>query len=410
MDRPESRSPGGRCRLGWPASRCLGPPGDRGSRAVVAGAAHRRGSWRCGCGHGARRGHRGSWTVDVRVEAPVGAATASRPRRPAVVTGTPRLRVAATLPAYPAVVPGDVVVEGSIRPRPRPATASTSADRGGRHAQPDADRRAAPWIAHVVEGVRRPARAPSPRPCPSRRRAWPPGSSSACATASTATWRRRSRRPASATSSRSRAGTSRSWPRPSRRVAGPARAAGARSVVTMVAIVGYVVFAGASRVGRPGRRDGGGRAPGRASAAGRAGRRGARLGGDASCCWSDPGLVGDAGFQLSALATAGLIAWATPLTAAIERLGRGRLPGWLAESLGGLAGGPGRDAADRSCSFGRLAIVAPRGQPGDRARSSRPAMAAGPGGAAGRRAGRRRLPPPIVGAVLAAPAWVLARG
>ena len=106
-----------------------------------------------------------------------------------------------------------------------------------------------------------------------------------------------------------------------------------RSVVTMAAIVAYVVFAGASAsVVRAG-----------AMAAvvllaresGRAGRAAAALGWAATILLvADPGLVGDAGFQLSALATAGLIAWATPATDAIERFGKGRVPHWLAESLG----------------------------------------------------------------------------
>ena len=68
---------------------------------------------------------------------------------------------------------------------------------------------------------------------------------------------------------------------------------------------------------------------------GRAGRAAAALGWAATLLLvSDPGLIGDAGFQLSSLATAGLIAWATPLTEWIGRLGRGRIPRWLAESLG----------------------------------------------------------------------------
>ncbi len=49
---------------------------------------------------------------------------------------------------------------------------------------------------------------------------------------------------------------------------------------------------------------------------------------------ADPATVGDAGFQLSVLATAGLIAWATSITERLRAWHAGRLPGWLAESLG----------------------------------------------------------------------------
>jgi len=45
---------------------------------------------------------------------------------------------------------------------------------------------------------------------------------------------------------------------------------------------------------------------------------------------ADPGLVLDPGFQLSALATAGLIAWGSRLARWLDRIGRGRLPAWLA--------------------------------------------------------------------------------
>ena len=63
---------------------------------------------------------------------------------------------------------------------------------------------------------------------------------------------------------------------------------------------------------------------------GRAGRAAAALGWAATLLLlADPRLVGDAGFQLSALATAGLIAWATPLTERLDRCD-GRPPAALA--------------------------------------------------------------------------------
>ncbi len=179
-----------------------------------------------------------------------------------------------------------------------------------------------------------------------------------------------------------------------------------RSVVTIVAIVAYVAFAGAS--------------PSVVRAAlmaavvllaresGRAGRAAAALGWAATLLLvSDPGLIGDAGFQLSSLATAGLIAWATPLTGWIEGLGRGRLPHWLAESLGVSLAAQAATLPIVLVSFGRLAILSPIVNlvvvP-----LVAPAMAAGVvalvagaalvGGA-----------PVMVGVVAAAPGWVILR-
>ena len=59
----------------------------------------------------------------------------------------------------------------------------------------------------------------------------------------------------------------------------------------------------------------------RESRAARAGRPRRSAGRRSLLLLADPALIGDAGFQLSSLATAGLIAWATPLTAWIETTG-----------------------------------------------------------------------------------------
>src|SRR6185503_12528843 len=101
-----------------------------------------------------------------------------------------------------------------------------------------------------------------------------------------------------------------------------------RSIVTVVAIVIYVAFAGGSpSVVRAGLMAG---VVLLARESGRAGRATAALGWAATLLLlADPGLIRDAGFQLSSLATAGLIAWGTPLTGWIESAGRGRLPHWL---------------------------------------------------------------------------------
>ncbi|MEP6638789.1 MAG: ComEC/Rec2 family competence protein [Chloroflexota bacterium] len=179
-----------------------------------------------------------------------------------------------------------------------------------------------------------------------------------------------------------------------------------RSVVTILAIAAYVAFAGATASVV--------RAALMAAVVllaretGRAGRAAAALAWAATLLLlADPELIGDAGFQLSSLATAGLIAWATPLTSWIEAVGRGRLPRWLAESLGVSLAAQAATLPIILVSFGRLAVLSPLVNlfvvP-----LVAPAMAAGlialVGGAvvlAGA--------PSIVGAVAAAPGWVVLR-
>jgi competence protein ComEC len=131
-----------------------------------------------------------------------------------------------------------------------------------------------------------------------------------------------------------------------------------RSVLTMLAIVAYVLFSGASpSVVRAAAMAG---VVLLARESGRAGRAAAALG------WAvtvlllvDPALIADAGFQLSSIATAGLIAWAIPLGAWIGRLGGGWLPGWLAESLGVSLAAQAATLPVVLATFGRLALIAP---------------------------------------------------
>ena len=131
-----------------------------------------------------------------------------------------------------------------------------------------------------------------------------------------------------------------------------------RSVLTMLAIVAYVCFSGASpSVVRAAAMAG---VVLLARESGRAGRAAAALG------WAvvllllaDPALIADAGFQLSSLATAGLIAWATPLGDRIGRLGGGRVPGWLAESLGVSLAAQAATLPVVLATFGRLALISP---------------------------------------------------
>jgi competence protein ComEC len=131
-----------------------------------------------------------------------------------------------------------------------------------------------------------------------------------------------------------------------------------RSLVTIVAIVGYTAFAGASAsVLRAAVMAG---VVLLARESGRAGTAAAALGWAVTILLlADPGLVLDPGFQLSALATAGLIAWATPLTRRLERAGRGRLPGWVAEGLGVSLAAQAATLPIVLAAFGRLALVAP---------------------------------------------------
>ena len=70
-------------------------------------------------------------------------------------------------------------------------------------------------------------------------------------------------------------------------------------------------------------------------------------------------MIGDAGFRLSVMATAGLLAWASPLGAWIGRLGGGRVPGWLAESLGISLAAQAATLPDVLATFGRLSLVSP---------------------------------------------------
>ena len=131
-----------------------------------------------------------------------------------------------------------------------------------------------------------------------------------------------------------------------------------RSVATLVAIVAYTIAAGASPSVV--------RAAVMAAVAlvaresGRAGAAVVALGwAVALLLLADPGTVADPGFQLSVLATAGLIAWATPITDRLRRWRGGRLPGWLAESLGISFAAEAATLPVVLAGFGRLAILAP---------------------------------------------------
>ncbi|HYU48989.1 MAG TPA: ComEC/Rec2 family competence protein [Candidatus Limnocylindria bacterium] len=74
---------------------------------------------------------------------------------------------------------------------------------------------------------------------------------------------------------------------------------------------------------------------------------------------ADPGYVVDPGFALSAAATGGLIAWATPLTERLAGWQNGRLPRWLCESLAVSIAAEAATLPIALAWFGRFALLAP---------------------------------------------------
>ena len=131
-----------------------------------------------------------------------------------------------------------------------------------------------------------------------------------------------------------------------------------RSLVLAIAIVAYVLFAGASpSVVRAAAMAG---VVLLARETGRAGRAAAALGWAAAILLIvEPSLVLDAGFQLSTLATAGILAWADRLDRRLRTVAGGRLPGWLAESLAVSLSAQAATLPVVLATFGRLAIISP---------------------------------------------------
>jgi competence protein ComEC len=131
-----------------------------------------------------------------------------------------------------------------------------------------------------------------------------------------------------------------------------------RSLVLVLAIVAYVLFAGASAsVVRAAAMAG---VVLLARETGRAGRAAAALGWAAALLLiADPALVSDPGFQLSSLATGGILAWANRIQAVLRGLGGGRIPGWLAESLAISLAAQAATLPVVLLAFGRLAIISP---------------------------------------------------
>jgi competence protein ComEC len=177
-----------------------------------------------------------------------------------------------------------------------------------------------------------------------------------------------------------------------------------RMVLTAVAIVGYVVFVGPSpSVLRAAAMAGVVMA---ARELGRPSRAAAAIGwAVAGLLVLSPPMVEDPGFRLSALATIGLISWGTPLA---ERLGGpnpGRVRSWLAESLGVSLAAQLATLPVVVLSFGRLSIVSPLVNLGVVPLVA-PAMGAGAVALGGGLMSLAGLPS-IVAAILGLPAWVL---
>jgi len=131
-----------------------------------------------------------------------------------------------------------------------------------------------------------------------------------------------------------------------------------RSVLTGVAIALYVLFVGPSpSVLRAGAMAGIALA---ARELGRPSRAAAAMGlAVAILLVLNPASVDDPGFRLSVLATAGLMAWGTPLARRLSGPAPGRARAWLAESLGVSLAAQAATMPVILLEFGRLSLVAP---------------------------------------------------
>ncbi len=135
------------------------------------------------------------------------------------------------------------------------------------------------------------------------------------------------------------------------------RARRTRSGAILLAIVAYTLLAGASAsVVRAAAMAG---VALLARESGRPGTAAAALGWAVTLMVvASPASAADVGLQLSAAATAGLIAWSAPLAAVIERRA-GWLPGWVREGLGVSLAAQAATLPIVLVAFGRLAPLAP---------------------------------------------------
>ena len=135
------------------------------------------------------------------------------------------------------------------------------------------------------------------------------------------------------------------------------RARRTRSGAVLVAIVAYTVLAGASAsVVRAAAMTG---VALLARETGRPGTAAAALGwAVAGLLVASPASAADVGLQLSAAATAGLIAWSAPITAVLDRR-IGWAPGWIREGLGVSLAAQAATLPLVLVAFGRLAPLSP---------------------------------------------------
>jgi competence protein ComEC len=93
------------------------------------------------------------------------------------------------------------------------------------------------------------------------------------------------------------------------------------------------------------------------------GRRGGAAGALGLAAWGmivvDPAIVEDVGFRLSVAATAGLLAWGTPLAAWLGDRLPARVPGWLVESMGVSLAAQAATLPLVLLHFGRVSLVSP---------------------------------------------------
>ncbi len=131
-----------------------------------------------------------------------------------------------------------------------------------------------------------------------------------------------------------------------------------RAIATVAAVAAYTVLVGASpSVLRAALMAGIVLA---ARESGRATRAAAALGWAATLMLvADPGVALDAGFQLSTVATAGLVAWSAPLTRRLRAGPAARLPAALTETLGVSLAAQAATLPVILLDFGRLSLVAP---------------------------------------------------
>ena len=346
------RRPGRACRssAGLPRGRRAMGAGDpcrhASGRRASALRRRRRCCWRCGsspaprrrrrrrCPRTRGRGPRSSSPSDRR-------ATATRSRRLRLLGDGGEVAVAATLPAFPSIAAGDVVeVDGRLRPPPDDDAYGAYLRRSGASGTP---RRAGLTLGtRVADGPPDAPRCERRRACngrfPSPRPGSLPGSSIGL----------RERVDRALAADFATAGVSHvvaisGWNIAivAALVAAVLRGRSRRLLALgiLLTVVAYVVAAGASpSVVRAAVMAG---VVLLARESGRAGRAPAALGiAAAVLLLSDPAMIGDAGFRLSVMATAGLLAWANPLA---RHLARRR---WRADA--GMARGEPRDLAGRA--------------------------------------------------------------